>query len=98
MKYIKKIFEDVNIINGLTPFDIYCVLDRNDFEIIELFMREEDAQKRSEAMDKINNDNLNQGRKDYLKYSRYYSYRLDKAIDEIKKYVADANTEQDASY
>lgn len=100
MKYLK-VFENKSI-DGLKPKDIWCVLDRNDMEVIELFTSKDLSDSRCEVLNTEFNDNLRSKNKRFKKenYSitKYYSQTLESCIDDIKDNEAEKYIEHDESY
>jgi hypothetical protein len=96
---IKKFNENSSSV--MTPETVYCVYDSNEQEIVELYLTESESKLRAEQLGKEFNIDMNNKFKNSfgaLKLSRYFSYSLAKAIQEMENYWSDYYTEHDESY
>jgi hypothetical protein len=99
---IKKFNESSSSV--MTPETVYCVYDANEQKIVELYLTESESKLRAEQLGKEFNIDMNNKVKDSLgdrpplNLSRYFSYSLAKAIQEMEDYWSDYYTEHDESY
>ena len=99
---IKKFNESLS--SGMKPEEVFCVYDRNNNEVVELYPTESESKSRADEMNREFNDELNKrvkktlGDRSPLNITRYYSYTLAKAIDELSDYWSDYYAEHDESY
>jgi hypothetical protein len=88
----------------MTSDKVYCVYDSNEQKIVELYLNESESKSRADQLDKEFNIDMNNRVKDSLgsrpplKFSRYFSYSLSKAIQELEDYWSDYYSEHDESY
>lgn len=108
MKNIRKFNESTS--TTMTPDNVWCVYDRSENKIVELYLNESESKSRTDEMNQQFNIQINQNlrgsaqhlqsrsKREALNITRYWSYLLSEALDELHDYWSDYYTEHDESY
>ena len=99
---IKKFNENSNGV--MRPDNTYSIYDRNESQIVELYLTESESSSREKELNTEFNIELNHrvrksiGDKPPLNISRYCSQLLSKSIEELSDYLSDLYSEHDESF